>query len=314
MKITLFISFFFLLWACQKDEEEPVTVASFPEGAWENHFSAFPYPYPKTFSNGVSFYLGDAFYVGLGDPTGTKKAFYRFTADKGWTTLNPFLGRDRTSAVAFVLNGKAYVGMGLNIWSRDLLRDFWCYDPASDSWDSLRMDFPVAGRIGAVGFAGNRYAYVGTGSDRERTYADFYRFSPEEGWTYLPEISTGVQNYATVFMWNRMAYLCLGQSREVHKFSLDTEKWTAAKSPHPSILPNLPKRKVSMLKLNFDGKDHFYFISNDPDEWCLTYDPEQDRWEAPKDNPIPKADLYFELNNELYLVSDTITQKFVPAK
>lgn len=44
----------------------------------------------------------------------------------------------------------------------------------------------------------------------------------------------------------------------------------------------------------------------------MTYDPEQDRWEALKDNPIPKADLYFELNNELYLVSDTITQKFVP--
>lgn len=122
-----------------------------------------------------------SFYVGLGDPTGPRKAFYRFTADKGWTTLNPFPGRDRTSAVAFVLNGKAYVGMGLYIRSRYLLRDFWCYDPASDSWDSLRMDFPVAGRIGAVGFAGNRYAYVRTGSDRERTYADFYRFSPEEG-------------------------------------------------------------------------------------------------------------------------------------
>ena len=57
------------------------------------------------------------------------------------------------------------------------------------------MDFPVAGRIGAVGFAGNRYAYVGTGSDRERTYADFYRFSPEEGWTYLPEISIGFLFY-----------------------------------------------------------------------------------------------------------------------
>jgi uncharacterized delta-60 repeat protein len=84
------------------------------------------------------------------------------TPPNEWSTaLTTTLGA-RSSGVALVLNGKAYVGLGRN--GTGALKDWWEYNPDGNVW-TQKLDFPGTARIGAVAFVVNGKGYVGTGND-----------------------------------------------------------------------------------------------------------------------------------------------------
>ena len=57
-----------------------------------------------------------------------------------WVKKTDFEGLPRGSAVSFVIDGKAYMGMGYNSddeTNNGYLKDFWVYNPTSDRWTRL---------------------------------------------------------------------------------------------------------------------------------------------------------------------------------
>jgi hypothetical protein len=98
-----------------------------------------------------------------------------------WTFKAPFPGATREDAVTFVLNGRAYVGTGLDE-TEIPFSDFWAYDPLTDSWSEV-PGLPGPARYGAVAFAINGKGYVGTGQQNSDDYLDDF-------WEYTPDCET----------------------------------------------------------------------------------------------------------------------------
>lgn len=73
----------------------------------------------------------------------------------------------------FVINGKAYIGLGYNGVSN--FKDFWKYDPISDSWTQL-PDFPGYSRRACFNFAINNTGFMGCGIATNEYY-DFWMYN-----------------------------------------------------------------------------------------------------------------------------------------
>ena len=116
------------------------------------------------FAIGTKGYIGTGIYDGLGHSGNPEKYFWEFdpwgAPDGLWTQKADFGGEARSGAVGFSIDGKGYIGLGSGLSGYP--KDFWVYDPASDTWE-LTTDFGGEARISAVGFSIGNSGYVGTG-------------------------------------------------------------------------------------------------------------------------------------------------------
>jgi len=196
----------------------------------------------------VSFTIGDDVYVGLGYSEGDYFAsFYKYNnADANWSQATGFTGTEeelRRDAVAFSVNGKGYIGLGVNE-DNDRLSDFWEFDPQTKEWSKMEGDkmFPGTARQGAVAFAFdknddgiNDVAYVGTGygfldGDDRNNLKDFYKF--ENGvWSDNSTYGGSKTTEATTFVIGKKAYLVSGDNNldNVWEFNSETEAWKQMK-------------------------------------------------------------------------------------
>jgi hypothetical protein len=127
----------------------------------------------------VAFSIGGFAFVGTGvgyEPyeTGTKE-FWRYEqATDTWTSIADFGGIGRREAVAFTIGTKGYVGTGgTNEGGTQIFKDFWEYDPSTDTWTQV-ADLPGAARGTAGAFSLGGKGFVGLGSP----YPDFWEFDP----------------------------------------------------------------------------------------------------------------------------------------
>lgn len=104
-----------------------------------------------------------------------------------WDKLGDCQADPRSGAVGFMINGIGYMGTGFNYelagqtGTPGRLKDFWKYDPTSDTWTKV-ADFLGTARSGAVAFSLNGKGYVGTGTDDGlNPLSDFYEFDPTVG-------------------------------------------------------------------------------------------------------------------------------------
>lgn len=119
--------------------------------------------------------------------------FYRFDpdpdADEVWTSLEITDDDDndyddfvdavqRYQGVAFVFNGKAYIGTGLNS-SSSVTRTFFEFDPTDNDWNDVNS-FEGNPRNLAVAFVVGEKAYVGTGGNGTSRYDDIWEWRPYE--------------------------------------------------------------------------------------------------------------------------------------
>lgn len=135
----------------------------------------------------VSFTIGDTVaYVGTGNDGINSDSlfndFYRYNVDSAsWTQIadlqvngNPIR---RQMAVAFSVDGKGYVGTGLDKIG-NFYKDFYCYNPATDTWSQI-ADFPGVARARAAAFGLDdvHKGYVVGGSTSNSTYlSDVYSY------------------------------------------------------------------------------------------------------------------------------------------
>ncbi|HIP36476.1 MAG TPA: T9SS type A sorting domain-containing protein [Crocinitomix sp.] len=162
-----------------------------------------------------------------------------------WIKKTDFAGLKRERAVSFSINGKGYVGTGVDT-TEMVRRDFWSYDPTLNTWTQV-ADFGGIARRNAIAFAINNKGYVGTGMSHAEsalgsTLADL--------WEYDPDLNTWIQKanfpanfgqgiyFATAFAVNNKAYICGGKrgpadyTDEMWEYNPLTNSWIQ-KSPFP---------------------------------------------------------------------------------
>lgn len=126
-----------------------------------------------------------------------------------WVRKSDFEGMPRGSAVSFVIDNMAYVGMGYSA-DDEYLKDFWKYNPAIDRWDRV-ADFPGNGRTAAVSFSINGKGYVGTGYDGNNKLKDVWEYDPTlNRWTQKDDFLGGARYKAVAFSLNNYGYIGTG--------------------------------------------------------------------------------------------------------
>lgn len=286
-------------------------------------------------NGGVNFEIEDSLYVGLGnvynDFEGKSNSFWRYLKNdvySGWDERADFPGKPRVGAVAFIIDKKAYVGLGKSMEKeKEYYKDFWVYDTEKNSWDSLLFEFPGDAVANAVAFSIGDTGYLGTGEKADGRCSDeFYMFSPQNGWAgaasmLLPR--TG----ATVFKLNDTFYLAFGHNkaedlRDVYRFDAKAFRFIPQKSLIYSEYPGLTRAYASSFVLNSGGQEYAYFVGgqlgNDVGEpywFCCRYDYVKDLWEEV--TPMPRSGLKvttYVKDNTAFVFWDNVVLEFIPDK
>ncbi len=156
-----------------------------------------------------------------------------------WTKKNDFLGGKRERAVAFSIGDFGYLGTGVDT-AEVVLKDFWQYDPISDSW-TQKADVPGSPRRDAVAFVAGNKGYVGTGIDNDESFSgnklkDFWEYDPSTNtWLQIADYpgvgGTGVY-FATAFSIDAKGYVCCGKvgpnsySNQLWEYKPSINQWT----------------------------------------------------------------------------------------
>lgn len=159
------------------------------KGSWtkKNDFPFVPTDQP------VSFVLGNKGYFGTGNTPAnspaTKNNFYEYdaTTDK-WKSVAS-MPQSRCRGMAFVIDGKAYVGGGEDD-NFQALNDFYEYDPVKNSWMSKKV-LPV--KISrSVGFSFNKSGFFIGGILQDGNFSEnsIYKYNPtSDAWSKDGEIA-----------------------------------------------------------------------------------------------------------------------------
>lgn len=187
-------------------------------------------------SEAVSFVVGKMGYLATGyndDERERLRDLWAYNSDENYWTQKADLpdgAKARSAAVAFAAAGKGYVGTGVDD-NGDRLKDFWAYNPTTDSWSAVTAEFPGVARYSAVAFGIGDNGYVGTGSALSGETKDFYKYSPaSNSWEQIAFPGSKKLN-AAAFVIGTKAYLVTGTDNQVYlsefyEFDSATQKWT----------------------------------------------------------------------------------------
>ena len=140
---------------------------------------------------------------------------YDIAADS-WSERAPFTWGVRHHPFYFGIDGIAYVGFGHGDSQGGALtiyKDFYAYDPATDSWTPLN-DFPGEARVAGTQFAANGKGYVLSGDGDNHgplDYGEFWEYDPaSDTWTELEPHPGGARWAPGSFVLGCHAYLTGG--------------------------------------------------------------------------------------------------------
>ncbi|MEO9533317.1 MAG: T9SS type A sorting domain-containing protein [Crocinitomicaceae bacterium] len=169
----------------------------------------------NTSANGIyfatAFSIGDKAYVCGGkmssDFYGTDLWEYDPNLDT-WTRKADFPGGDRYQLSSFAVDGKGYVGLGID---HDLFRkDWWQYDPDLDTWTEA-SSLPGVARGAASTFVLGQRGYVVFGSDGG--YKDeLWEYNPfSDSWNIKANFPADGRKNAIAFAIGNKGYAGLGK-------------------------------------------------------------------------------------------------------
>ena len=164
----------------------------------------------------VGFSMNGFGFIGLGfDQFEYKRSLYLYNSNfDDWEKMNSMgsitgQGLERSSAVAFVANYKAYVGTGQG--ADPYLRDFWEFNSTSNTW-TQEADFAGSSRREAAAFGILAFGYVGTGIDSTGTLKkDFWKYDPIlNTWTSISDFGGTARKQAVSFAMGGQGYVGTG--------------------------------------------------------------------------------------------------------
>lgn len=208
-----------------------------------------------------------------------------------WVYVGDFEGIPRSSAVAVVLDEKAYVATGYNGEDdKERFNDIWEFDPATYNWrQRANMPDEALSRDGAVGFSAAGKVYLGTGYaqyvEENKTYTkkmnDFWEFDPDaNSWTRIADFPGTARYGAVAFSINDKGYVGTGyddyELKDFYRYDPATGTWT-----EPAEITSYPgaKRRDAVAFViankayvctgisNGDYKGDFYYYDPDANSW-----------------------------------------------
>lgn len=155
------------------------------------------------------------------------------SAQNAWIPKSPMNDNGRYTAVCFVINNKAYVGLG-QAPGGTYLKDFWEYDPLVDTW-TKKADYPGTGSYAASAFVINNKGYVCLGAANPTTNAnDLWEYSPGSNiWVRKSDFPGTARYGASSFVIGDTAFVGTGSYGDPNAYMFDmwmyipaTDSWT----------------------------------------------------------------------------------------
>ncbi|MDX2359793.1 MAG: T9SS type A sorting domain-containing protein [Crocinitomicaceae bacterium] len=158
--------------------------------------------------------------LGQGLSNGFFKDLWEFDpVTDAWSQKANFMGTARRQAVAFAIDGFAYVGTGID--QNGFTKDFYKYDPTINTWTQLN-DFGGTARKEAVGFSMGGQAYVGTGDDGI-LLNDFWEYTAAtDQWIQLADFPGTPRKGAVGFGMFPQAFIATGED---NTFQFTNDVW-----------------------------------------------------------------------------------------
>jgi N-acetylneuraminic acid mutarotase len=156
-----------------------------------------------------------------------------------WTQKADLVGPARRDAVAFSIQGKGYVGTGMDsviATYGNVLSDFYAYDPVNNSWIQ-KANFPAysgAGTYFATGFSIDSKGYICGGKRGPNQYSnELWEYKPSnDSWIQRSDFPGGVRYQLLSFIIGFDAFVGLGTNQDLYKkdlwrYSAGSNEWTA---------------------------------------------------------------------------------------
>lgn len=132
-----------------------------------------------------------------------------------WIQKADFGGTGRLSPMYFSLNGKGYIGAGMDSYPvANYRNDFWQYDPITDSWTQM-ADFGGVPRYTMMAFATGGFGYAGTGKEHSASnlFNDIWRYDPLSNvWTQMNNFPGAGRQSPFVININDKVYVGMGRT------------------------------------------------------------------------------------------------------
>jgi N-acetylneuraminic acid mutarotase len=191
-------------------------------------------PIKDSGSHSVGFSIGGLGYVVMTPTFGDVGTLYSYQpASNNWNSLPIYPGAVVEGAVAFVINGKAYVGLGGHAGLS--YNQLWQYDPIANQWVQ-KKDYPDVHSAYPAYFVIGEYAYVGTGASGVETSdvtTDFYRYDPStDEWTAKANFPGAARYKAAGFSEGNYGYIGTGTNSlsqnqaDIWQYDPSADKWT----------------------------------------------------------------------------------------
>lgn len=178
-------------------------------------------------------------------------------------------------AASFSAAGKGYAGLGRTGFSGNAVSDFWCYDPASDTWTQI-ADFPGGVREGAAGFSAGDKGFVGFGTAFINFSKDLYEYSPAaNAWTQKASHPGIGFAYSQGFVIDSLLYI--GPENGTNKFyayNINRDTWS-----EKAAFPGLDRR--AHVAFATGGKGYIglgFWVFGSVQRDFYQYDPATDTW------------------------------------
>lgn len=194
----------------------------------------------------------------------------------------------RSSAVSFVLDGKAYVALGRN---SELLNSCYQYNPQNDKWKEV-APFPGKARVNSFAETIGNEAYVGLGYNSEikvynegGTLRDLWKYNPKtNSWKQLADFPVESTNKCISFTYDNKIFIGFGFS----VFGFEKDLWMY--DPQTDIWIELSQETVSPRAgaVSCSNSEYMYFgtgyDTHSLNDWWQ-YNPQNNSWKKLKNIP-----------------------------
>jgi N-acetylneuraminic acid mutarotase len=179
--------------------------------------------FPGAGGNGVYFATG--FAVGgkgylCGGKTGpnlySSQLWEYKPSNNQWIQRANFPGGVRYQMLSFVIDSKAYIGMGTD--QNTFKKDVYCYDPGANNWHAI-APFPAYERAAASAFSLENRGFVCLGSNGG-LLSDLLEYNPKtDSWTLRAAYGGSERKSAVAFVIDNKAYVGTGNGSSGKKAS-----------------------------------------------------------------------------------------------
>lgn len=196
----------------------------------------------------------------------------------------PGVNISRSFGVAFAIQGKGYIGLGLDNWpavASDDKKDLWEYNPASNTWQA-KADLPAVARSGCASMVIDNKGYVLAGADQTSPLAEVWAFDPVTGtWARKADLPSGGLYNPIAFTAAGTGYFTCGStssgsaSAKTYAFNPATDQWVAKADFAGDFRDaGLAFEKDGMAYIGLGASSDYSTFYND----FWKYDPSSDVW------------------------------------